>query len=387
MANASLLPPRVPQIAPVFSLDLEEDLASTPKPVKLPVQSAEEEALAQSSGGAKPGGWVASGTAGSPGASGRSGGQNTRPPEVLPSAVFELLSTQAKFISGAMHRQLIDNTTKQIVLSAASTDEFRPFDYNDVLWGEADRENAGEEERRGRSRTPPRNSRKVSQSLTTKLRSVDSSVGADSDADKDADGPGDGPKSSTGAVPANSGAERRSRSMGTSFRLRSSGTSKKSRESPASQTGALSEAVQDPLRARQLAILSAIPPDCLRRFNAHRGPVYGVWLASHPLKLYPAAWADIMNVIQESALSDSKKLEWELDVLREYDEKRLDRLENFLVGRRNASESHARSASVTKSIYYKQNAGRDSIRKDASKEYYRDKGRQPYKATLPISYH
>lgn len=183
--------------------------------------------------------------------------------------------------------------------------------------------------------------------------------------------------------------------MGKNFRLGpaagAGGKKGTHRESPARGAGAgagagARDAEADPTRARQLAILAAVPPDCLRRFNASKGPVHGVWLVPHPLKLYPAAWADIMNVIQDSNLSDGKKLEWELDVLREYDEKRIDRLEALLVGKRSAAESHARSASVTKCIYYKQSAGkevRDSLRKAEANGYYRDRGRQPMKTPIP----
>jgi len=347
------------------------------------------------------------------------------PPDVLPLSVLELLTSQAKFISGSQHKPLIDNTAKLVVQGAATVDEFRTFDYGELLWAEADRESgaAGEEEWRGRSRSPPRNSRKVSQSLTSKQRTgqgVDGSAGAsgagggtDSDADRDdsreggaaagaAEGgakasasPSPSPSASASALTAvtSNSAERRSRSMGKNFRLGpaagAGGKKGTHRESPARGAGAgagARDAEADPTRARQLAILAAVPPDCLRRFNASKGPVHGVWLVPHPLKLYPAAWADIMNVIQDSNLSDGKKLEWELDVLREYDEKRIDRLEALLVGKRSAAESHARSASVTKCIYYKQSAGkevRDSLRKAEANGYYRDRGRQPMKTPIP----
>ena len=58
----------------------------------------------------------------------------------------------------------------------------------------------------------------------------------------------------------------------------------------------------------------------------------------------------------------------------------------LLVGKRSAAESHARSASVTKCIYYKQSAGkevRDSLRKAEANGYYRDRGRQPMKTPIP----
>jgi len=325
-----------------------------------------------------------------------------RPPDVLPQAVFELLSSQARLIAGTANRQLIDQTAKQIVQSAANAEEFRPFDYGDLLWADLDAgagaAGGGDDEWRGRSRTPPRASRKVSQSLTAKLRERESS-GPDSDAEKEKDGKADGKESSAATGAQNP--ERRSRSMGTNFRLRASG-SKRAPGAAVARVGQRSSAeltVSDLATQRQLAILKAVPPDATRRFNVNKGPVYGVWFVPHPLKLYPSAYADLMNTVQESGVSDNKKLEWELDLLREYDEKRLDRFEAFLVSKRNASESQARTASVTKSIYYKQSqakaqeggaaagAGpRDSQRKgDAGRSYYLDKGRQPTKVSMPSS--
>jgi hypothetical protein len=324
-----------------------------------------------------------------------------RPPDVLPHAVFELLSSQSRLIAGVAIRQLIDQTAKQIVQSAANAEEFRPFDYGDLLWADLDAGvgagGGGDDEWRGRSRTPPRASRKVSQSLTAKLRERESS-GPDSDPEKEKEGKGEAKESSAATGVQNP--ERRSRSMGTNFRLRGAPGSKKGSGATAARAGQRSSAeltVSDAATQRHLAILKAVPPDATRRFNVNKGPIYGVWLVPHPLKLYPAAYADLMNTVQESGVSDSKKLEWELDLLREYDEKRLDRLEAFLVSKRNASESQARTASVTKSIYYKQSqakaqeggaaAGpRDSQRRaDVGRSYYLDKGRQPSKASMSSS--
>ena len=75
-----------------------------------------------------------------------------------------------------------------------------------------------------------------------------------------------------------------------------------------------------------------------------------------------AAHADMIRVVEDSATPAAKKLEWELDILREFDEKRMEQFEKFLVSRR------IRTADTEV---------RKPLRRNVKGvEYYRDKGRQ-----------
>lgn len=339
-----------------------------------------------------------------------------RPTDVLPAAVHDLLNSQAKLISGAANKALIESTAKHMIAAASQVDDLRPFDYGEALWAEGDAARDGgpqeEGEKRGRSRSPPRAARKVSQSLSLpkgRTRGCSPQVldVSNPSAGQAASGIIEGSDGGQVGTPSNgtdkegvhqsesvsalsapaqsSGSERRSRSMGSSARKNTAVTGSRrgrpTRGDPSPSSGSPYPSESDPTTMKQLALLRAIPPDIFRKQNSSRGPVHGVWLVPHPLRLYPSTYADLLNIVQESPLSDSKKLEWELDLLREYDEKRLDAFESLLVSRRSAGESQHRSASVTKSVYYKQGAGKDA-KKDAKEPYYKDKGRQASKTGI-----
>jgi hypothetical protein len=72
------------------------------------------------------------------------------------------------------------------------------------------------------------------------------------------------------------------------------------------------------------------------------------------------------RVVAESSIIGAKKLEWELDIMREFDEKRMDQFERFLVSRRNrTNEPVAESRRNPRGRFNK-----------AANDYYKDKGRQ-----------
>ena len=83
-----------------------------------------------------------------------------RQPHVMPIEIYNLLSSQAHLISGKQHRQLISNTARTIVLTAASTilslsgllsplssggtiipesaTDQDIFNYAEILWGDSE---------------------------------------------------------------------------------------------------------------------------------------------------------------------------------------------------------------------------------------------------------
>jgi hypothetical protein len=71
-----------------------------------------------------------------------------------------------------------------------------------------------------------------------------------------------------------------------------------------------------------IEMIKGLPPEIMKNLQLLKGPMYGVWLIDHPLQIHPGTQIDMLNAIHDSAISNSKKLEWVLDVLREYDEKR-----------------------------------------------------------------
>ena len=60
----------------------------------------------------------------------------------------------------------------------------------------------------------------------------------------------------------------------------------------------------------------------------------GISLVQHPLESNPASYTEAINAVMDANISDAKKLEWSLDLLREYDEKEMERYEAFLISRR-----------------------------------------------------
>ena len=138
----------------------------------------------------------------------------------------------------------------------------------------------------------------------------------------------------------------------------------------------------------QIKVLRSVPPDVQHRVQQTKGAVHGVWLAEHPMHLQSTMHADLLQIAAESSLPPGKKLEWELDIMREQDEKRMECYAAFLFSRR-ASASLEPSSDVKKAGAAGGGGGggkgltnaRPTRVSSNSKnvEYYKDKGRQPMK--------
>jgi hypothetical protein len=123
----------------------------------------------------------------------------------------------------------------------------------------------------------------------------------------------------------------------------------------------------DQYAAKQVAVLQSLPPEVQVRIFQTKGPVYGQWMVAHPLQVRAAAHTEAIRTVEESSIIAAKKQEWELDLLREWDEKRMETFERFLVSRRNRPAEIGAAAETRR-------PGRRNQK--PAVEYYRDKGRQ-----------
>jgi hypothetical protein len=281
-----------------------------------------------------------------------------RPLEVLSQEIFELIGSQMKYIAAVQHADLIKNTFKNAMASVRVSEDPMAFDYGDILWAEIDSNfaNADAEESRGRSRSPGRSGkepRKQTLSLPGKVGNPNEGTGVDAE-QVDTNVP-------TG--------ERRSRSSSTGKRRKNSLTSRRIKREDNS--------IDRNLDLRNTLMLKSLPTDILK-LNINKGPIKDYWLITQPIQTHPMAEIDTINMIQETNLSDGKKIEWELDVLREYDEKRMERFESFLVSKRNSNVDYQLKPRISQKYpsitprYIKV-----ITNKFNTSNYYKDRGRQP----------
>lgn len=286
-----------------------------------------------------------------------------RPLDILSQEIFELICTQMKYISAIQHVDLIKNTFKNIMASVRVTEDPMAMDYSEVLWADIDSNitTGDTEENRGRSRSPGRSGkepRKQTLSLPGKV-GVTANEGTVLDTEQ-------------GEANVTSSGERRSRSSSTGKRRKNSLTSRRNIKNA-------DDSVDRNLELKNNTILKSLPPDISLKLNIGKGPVKDYWLVTQPVQTHPMTEIDTINMIQETSLSDGKKIEWILDVLREYDEKRMERFESFLVSKRNNSIDFQLKPKVSNKYqsimprYVKVMTNKFN----SSSSYYKDRGRQP----------
>jgi hypothetical protein len=349
-----------------------------------------------------------------------------RPPEILTTDIFELICSQMKYIVGVAHKALIQNTMQTMVNSSKSTENLeKPDEVYESLWdGNDDDEDSERDGRRGRS--PGRNlransmePRKQTHSLS-KLRQSSPAAGTSSKETAGNDNPpsdSENMPDGIAAMPRKGTAsnERRSRSTSTKRssintllrgsnnasrdRLRSRGgtagnagneTSRSSEPSSLALSPRIEhQRPQDEFTLKQHETLKSLPPDLYYRIAQHRVPIHSVWMTPSPLQLIPQALEDMLNVVAESSVPDNKKLEWELDLMREYDEKKMDRLERYLISKRNPAVNQSVLSMKGKrggggqlksnNPLIKPGTAFNSMftSKSAVDQYYKDRGRQP----------
>jgi hypothetical protein len=94
--------------------------------------------------------------------------------------------------------------------------------------------------------------------------------------------------------------------------------------------------------------LKCFPSEINKYIHGKRGPIHGIWITDHPLSSLPASYFETVSLIDSyptTVLNDSKRAEWEMDLLREYDEKRMDRLEEYLISCRKNIEDQMKHSS------------------------------------------
>lgn len=321
-----------------------------------------------------------------------------RSPDILTTEIFDLICTQMKYIVGISHKILIQNIMKSAVdLSKLNTSN-RFVDFGDVLWGNpiiptTTSENKNEI-RRGRSAfrgiSTSNETRKVSQSVpknqnNTKNRNINTtnnnnnnsittsittneSIGSNSMNDIESN------ENSTSN-------ERRSRSSSLTGKLsNNNSTSMKTNNDTSNininfneliyHNNNLNDDLLDPLELKQISILKSITPELHNIVNQIKGPIHGIWMYPHPIQLRSLANLEMLQLIDDSNhLPANKKLEWELDILREFDEKRMEQFEKFLISRRQKNNEKNNKITRYKQIFNNKSGN--------NLEYYKDKGRQP----------
>lgn len=304
-----------------------------------------------------------------------------RPPTVLTSEVHELVLLQLKLISGSTHRELIETTgMAQVTVAATEDHDVAPIltEFCDLLWpdeaGDSQAiagDDVGEEER-GRSLSPGRGAGKDG----IGRRAAQSSRNLVRDADMNA------PLLPPGAT-ATALQERRSRSQGARSRTAyvTKGKSSRGKVSKSAVDASGGQTELDAAPAKLLDVFRSFPPELQRVIKSHKGPICGIWTVTHPLQLHPLAYHETLTTIQDSGLPELKRLEWELDVLRDYDIRRIDKFEDFLLSCRDNSTESKRKAGTNsdklKTVSSKREEGGRPTR--TAGDYYKDKGRQPHK--------
>jgi hypothetical protein len=99
--------------------------------------------------------------------------------------------------------------------------------------------------------------------------------------------------------------------------------------------------------------LSSIPPEVRSYFNGKLGPIDGIWLHPHPLSLLPPSYYKVLNNIQAVPAKDlppAKRSEWELDLMREYDDTRMEKYEEFFTRCRKSPEKQLNKYCVKQDV-------------------------------------
>lgn len=325
-----------------------------------------------------------------------------RPANILTQEILQLLQLQLRLISGAGHRKLIDMTAKAMVANARKTDLMEPFDFQEALWGESDRNGTGGDDAdtpRGRSRSPGvfGEHRKQTHSLS-KGRTTVTSGGEEERRSR---------SSSTGANRALTGrsASLIAASDNAKAAARLSQGASSSSGGVAAKTSVIELDEQSDDEGEKANMFHNMPADVALAWLRTRGTYQGISLTPLPLELNPSAYLDTMSMIQETSLGPAKKLEWLLDVQREFDEKRIEKFETFLVSRRELQPDTTSGVSAggpppqsprpnIKTLRFNYNARRRMEETEVGSktsiiaipvvplpkfigEYYKDRGRQP----------
>lgn len=288
----------------------------------------------------------------------------TLPITKLTPELLHLLTAQQKHFETGSNSTLIENSIKATLSAVASNVE----NGNDgALWDWSDQIYA-KDETDGRARGRARRGASVGPGYSRKGHSLD--VGSKPRTGIDSESPE--PSKITTL---------RSRSSGAAI-VRSNSRSGVGENALNAQTEDTENGEASPSAADEAesSLLDSFPVYKMLPAHVHaaalrqRGPLHGVWLQQHPLQLSPDSFKPtIEKVFAADSLSKIRKDEWFLDVIREYDEKRMECLEDFLIGYRTNVEMQMQSSSKILDT----NSLKSKKRDEGSRDYNRDKGRQP----------
>lgn len=292
-----------------------------------------------------------------------------RSPGVLPSSIFELLQSQMKLIAGLAHKHLIEDTASATAKSFSSMTPHLTG-YGELLWGEAE---AGEILTRGRTRAFTHN--------PTLARAASSDSANVDDSGSDGEAP---PEASLRSRSVSIGPTRRTK-KGQIKRPQiipsSADSGKMSVLTKSTEVVIANDGTVDVEKTRNIRVLKGLPPNLSKNTKAKDGAVQGLWMMPCPLQIYPTSfWGPYVSINDYTHISESKQIGWKMDMIREYDEKRIERLECYSLSKRDV----ATDAASTKLIVSRRASAVPSSSATSGKYYYKDKGRQAYKvATNP----
>ena len=313
-----------------------------------------------------------------------------RRPDVLCKDIFELMTTQMRLIAGESNRSTIETLSRSSIAASISKSQQcksnttgssgngcsdssqRGRDIKYEIWGSSsDKPGEGgtrcvteEKYNRGRSHSPAnrrsnRSQARQSQSYTplgTRGPGADSpspappvsrdggpGIAADRRSRSTSNGPSRrnimrGGSLGPGKLPPKAGNSSRHSSQGTSGKLQSPSTSPRS----------MLDGEDDP--PDPFETLKCFPAEVQSYLNCHRGPIHGVWLTEHPLSTYPYQYYDMQAYIESfsaASLPDNKRQEWTIDLLREFDDRRMDGLEDYLLSHRKNVDEQMRFATTS----------------------------------------
>ncbi len=319
-----------------------------------------------------------------------------RSPGILLKSVFVLLNSQMKLIAGLAHKHLIEATGKSIA-KAATNNVSNSFSYVDLLFTDGDSSAPDEKMARGRARSFSLGS--TQQRAQSSDPGIISSGSIPKDGGSDTDGEAERMKEKPMRL--------RSQSTGAGLRRskKSSSSQKKDMRNAnlSDRTNFLvstdiiynHDGEINHLKTRKLKILKCLTPALSSAFRSRTGAVQGVWIQPSPLQLNPNKyWSSFFSIVDSPNLSENKQVEWKMDLMKEYDDKRFQIMESYSVSKRNESEclkfaGKEKSSGFTDSIRNsvgasssgnKSGSGKDNVNKQMSKgDYYKDQGRKPYK--------
>jgi hypothetical protein len=298
-----------------------------------------------------------------------------RPVYLLTAEIYDLVATQWKLFQDTTNREII---SKVNVITTDSSKLSRDlFDFMGAIWNEKSSERHKDVDimnaERGRKLSPTMNHA----SLTRNRSKSKSRIEVDDCA-------------------SSSAQDRRSRSSSAGRRRKSSSI----KTSSSMKTGQKKSLTTSTTTVTVPTVLREMSDEVFQFFSSSQGLAHGIWLhAKLPLQLHPASFHEALRLAYSSAPSlqavasdtsssdqaqvqiDYKKLEWILDIIREYDEKRMDAYERFLVSRRSSE-----GRNFTQQFAHLIDGKTKSQNKTKTKvpaividgEYYRDKGRKPF---------